>query len=330
MHCQRIVVTGGAGYVGSHFCKKAFLNGHKTFIIDNLITGNYDFVKWGDFYKLDIREESLLRNLLLKIKPNYLVHFAASAYVSESILKPLDYISNNIDGMRSVCKICSEMKIPIVFSSSCSVYGEPKNVPINESDPLNPLSPYGETKLFCEKILKWCSNVYGLRSVSLRYFNAAGADEDLEIGEKHDPETHIIPLAIRALGESGEILKIFGNDYKTFDGTAVRDFIHVTDLACAHLKAIEYLAEGGISNIFNLGSGNGTSIKSIISELEDISSQQVKLKYCERRDEDPSCLFADITKAKSILNWQPESSSLHNILTTAWKWHQKLNLHFSK
>lgn len=326
MHRKRIVVTGGAGYIGSHFCKKASLAGNKIFVIDNLVTGHKEYVRWGDFFEGDIRNEFLLRKLFSKIKPNFLVHFAASAYVSESIIKPLDYISNNIDGMRSICKVCSEMKIPIIFSSSCAVYGEVDNVPINELSNLNPISPYGETKLFCEKILKWCEDIYGLRWVSLRYFNASGADSDLEIGENHNPETHIIPLAIDALNDFGKTLKVFGNDYETKDGTAIRDFIHVSDLASAHLKAIEYLAKGEKSDVFNLGSGSGTSIRSIIDLLEIISNKKMKIVFCEKRKGDPSCLYADITKAKNYLNWEPEYSEIKNILLSAWNWHNQIKL----
>tara|TARA_Y100000589_G_scaffold28724_1_gene23891 strand:- start:17201 stop:18181 length:981 start_codon:yes stop_codon:yes gene_type:complete len=325
MDCYRIIVTGGAGYIGSHFCKRASSYGHKISVIDNLITGKKEFVRWGKLYFGDVRNEDFLREKFLEIKPDFIVHFAASAYVSESLLKPLEYISNNIDGMRSVCKVSSEFKIPIVFSSSCSVYGEVKKVPICELTELNPLSPYGETKLFCEKMLKWCEDVYGLRWVSLRYFNASGADSELEIGENHDPETHIIPLAIKALGKNGKVLKIYGSDFGTPDGTAVRDFIHVLDLAEAHLKAINYLSNGGSSDVFNLGSGRATSIKSIIGLLEKISSYKMKVEFCNRREGDPSCLYADISKAKKVLKWEPKLSDLRNILLTAWNWHQKIN-----
>ena len=322
MYSQRIVVTGGAGYIGSHFCKYAKSKGHILFTIDNLSTGFIDFVQWGDFINLDIRDTSKLREMLLKIKPHYLVHFAASAYVHESFSKPLDYISNNICGMESVTRVCSELLIPIIFSSSCSVYGEVKKLPIDENSILKPLSPYGETKLFCEKILNWASKVSKLQYVSLRYFNAAGADFDLQIGEKHNPETHIIPLVISSLG-GGKKLKIFGDNYNTEDGTAIRDYIHVIDLARAHLKAIEYLNKGGTSNIFNLGSGKGTSINKIINLIEEISKLKSNKVIIEKRDGDPSVLFADINKAQNILKWNPKYSNIEIILSSAWKWHNK-------
>tara|TARA_Y100000589_G_scaffold78237_1_gene71949 strand:+ start:698 stop:1675 length:978 start_codon:yes stop_codon:yes gene_type:complete len=324
MYSQRIIVTGGAGYIGSHFCKYAKSKGHKIYTIDNLSTGFIDFVLWGDFVNLDIRDTAKLREIILKIKPHYLVHFAASAYVHESFLKPLDYISNNITGMESITRVCSELSIPIIFSSSCSVYGEVKTLPISESSELMPLSPYGETKLFCEKILSWSSKVSKFKYVSLRYFNAAGADFDLKIGEKHNPETHIIPLVIRSLG-CGEKLKIFGNNYNTEDGTAIRDYIHVNDLARAHLKAIEYLNSGGNSDIFNLGSGNGTSIKEIINLLEKISDLKCNKVILDKRVGDPSVLFADINKAKNILNWEPKYSNIETILRSAWNWYKKNN-----
>ena len=195
MYSQRIVVTGGAGYIGSHFCKYAKSKGHQIITIDNLSTGYKEFVKWGDFFLIDVRESNKLYEIISKIKPNFLVHFAASAYVQESFINPLDYISNNIGGMESVTRICTELSIPIIFSSSCSVYGEVKSLPVDEESELIPLSPYGETKLLCEKVLKWCEKSSNLKYVSLRYFNAAGADFDKEIGENHNPET---PICIKS------------------------------------------------------------------------------------------------------------------------------------
>ena len=322
MHSQRIVVTGGAGYIGSHFCKYAKSKGHEIFTIDNLSTGYKEFVKWGDFFLIDVRDSSKLYEILSKIKPNFLVHFAASAYVQESFINPLDYISNNIGGMESVSRICTELSIPIIFSSSCSVYGEVKSLPINEECELLPLSPYGETKLFCEKILRWCSKSSKLKYVSLRYFNAAGADFDQEIGENHNPETHLIPLVINSLNK-GIKLKIYGDDYNTFDGTAVRDYIHVNDLARAHLKAIEYLSAEGNSDFFNLGSGFGTSIMNIVNTIESISGLKIKKEFCPKRIGDPSNLYADINKAKNILNWEPKYSKIDTILQSAWNWHKK-------
>ena len=323
MYSQRIVVTGGAGYVGSHFCKYAKNKGHEIFIIDNLSTGHEHFVKWGEFFKIDVRETEKINQIISKIKPNYVVHFAASAYVNESLAKPLDYIRNNIGGMESITRVCSNHLIPIIFSSSCSVYGEAKNLPINEGSDLKPVNPYGETKLLCEKILNWSEKAYKLKYVSLRYFNAAGADFELVIGEDHTPETHLIPLAIRSL-DKGPKLKIFGNDYNSFDGTAIRDYIHVNDLASAHLKAIEYLDNGGHSEVFNLGSGSGTSIMTIINRLESITNLKINKEICKKREGDPSKLYADITKAKNILNWEPKYSNIDEILNSALNWHKKL------
>ena len=321
MYSQRIVVTGGAGYIGSHFCKYAKTKGHQIFTIDNLSTGYEEFVKWGDFFLVDIRDSKKLSEILLQIKPNFLVHFAASAYVQESFINPLDYISNNIGGMESVTRICTQLSIPIIFSSSCSVYGEVKSLPVSEESELIPLSPYGETKLLCEKILQWCSRSTKLKYVSLRYFNAAGADFDKEIGENHNPETHLIPLVIKSINE-GIKLKIYGDNYDTNDGTAVRDYIHVNDLARAHLKAIEYLTSGGESNFFNLGSGHGTSIMNIVNKLESISGLKIKKEFCPKRIGDPSKLYADIKKAKNILKWEPKYSNIDTILQSAWNWHK--------
>ena len=325
MHRKKIVVTGGAGYIGSHFCKHAKMNGHEIYVIDNLTTGFKSFVKWGDFYNFDIRNKVKLDELLTHIKPNYLVHFAASAYVNESFINPLDYISNNIGGMESITRVCTNLSIPIIFSSSCSVYGEVSRLPVNETAQLGPLSPYGETKLLCEKILNWCKKVSNLKYVSLRYFNAAGADFDLEIGENHEPETHLIPLAIKSL--YGEYtLKIFGKDYDTKDGTALRDYIHVNDLASAHLKAIEYLNDGGESDVFNLGSGSGTSVMNIIHILEKTTGLKSKNIIYPKREGDPSKLFADIEKANKILKWNPKFSNIETIINSALNWYEETKI----
>jgi UDP-glucose 4-epimerase len=317
---KAILVTGGAGYIGSHTSKALYEKGYKPVVIDNLSQGREDFVKWGPFEKADLRDEKKLQEIVEIYHPIGVFHFAASIAVGESVQKPLDFYENNILGTLNLLKACVKNNIKnFVFSSSCAVYGEPQFSPFTEAHVINPKSPYAETKHVCEKMLEWCEKPYGMHFAMLRYFNASGADEGGFIGEQHYPETHLIPLAIQA-SIKGEPIKIFGDDYPTKDGTCVRDYIHVTDLADAHLKAFEYVCQKQESVTLNLGSGIGYTVKEVIDTVSKITSQDVPFEIVERREGDPSILLADISRARNTLNWEPKHSSLSNIVKTAYAW----------
>lgn len=325
---MKIVVTGGAGYIGSHTCKVLAQKKHTPIVIDNLVYGHEESVKWGPLYKEDILNTESLTQILVKEKPDAIIHFAAYAYVGESVTDPLKYYRNNVIGSLSLLNAMKQAGVnKLVFSSTCATYGIPTTVPIHEEHPQNPINPYGQTKLNVEKILIDFGFAYNLKSVALRYFNAAGADKDGEIGEEHDPETHLIPLAIQATLNPNKPLTVMGTDYSTKDGTCIRDYIHVTDLAEAHVLALEYLykAETNFS-YFNLGTGQGASVNDVISMVEKVSGKKVRCKHGERRPGDPPVLVADGEKAKSILGWNPKHSSLENIISTAFRWHQQRNL----
>lgn len=298
---KKILVTGGAGYIGSHACKLVAKSGYEPICFDNLSTGYRDFVRWGPLIEGDLRDTSSLKETFQKFKPAAVIHFAGSSLVGESVQDPLKYFDNNVNSTISLLNVMKDSGIRnIVFSSTCATYGADSSSPIDESFPQNPINPYGMSKLMIERILNNLSSTKEISHVSLRYFNAAGADKDNEIGESHDPETHLIPLAINsALG--GEELKIFGNDFPTKDGTAVRDYIHVEDLAAAHIKALEYLINGGKSDFINLGTGEGYSIKEILNILNDLGLNPHTINS-PRREGDPAVLVANAAKAKKVLN----------------------------
>jgi UDP-glucose 4-epimerase len=321
---KKILITGGAGYIGSHTAKELYLSGYIPYVLDNFSTGHDWAVKWGDSYNIDLSDKIKLLNILNEIKPEAVIHFAASSLVSESYNNPISYFNNNIIGTMNLLESMHELGIDkLIFSSSCSVYGIPNTIPISDDHPLNPISPYGESKSMIEKILRWYSDLNNLKYMSLRYFNAAGADPDNDIGEAHDPETHLIPLAINVALGIREYLNIYGVDYPTDDGTAVRDYIHVKDLALAHVSALDYLLKGGHSHSLNLGTGKGYSVNQIISEINKISKNKILSYNKERRLGDPSILIADNQKAIKILNWKPIYSDLHNIVKTAYEWQKK-------
>jgi UDP-glucose-4-epimerase GalE len=317
---NKIIVTGGAGYIGSHFCKAAFKAGYEIYIIDNLSTGFLSLVKWGKLYEVDVRNSTRINEIFKEVSPAYVVHFAASAYVSESCKDPLGYYGNNLVGLHSVLQGCIEVGAKIIFSSTCAVYGSPMHSPLTEDATLEPISPYGETKLACERLLYWCGEAYGLKWVSLRYFNAAGADLDLEIGELHNPETHLIPLILKKLGRNEGGVDIFGGDYPTRDGTAIRDYVHVSDLANAHLLAIQFIETGGDSRAFNLGTGAGVSVLEAINAAESVSGLSISYSILDRRHGDPAELFATAEAAKKLLGWQPKFYGIDKIIETAWHW----------
>ena len=320
---MKILVTGGAGYIGSHFVRFLLANGHDAVIFDNLSRGNKESVPENIPLEIvDIRNREEISAALKKYTNiDAVVHFAAFAYVGESVEEPELYYINNVLGSLNLIGAIKDAGIKkFVFSSTCSLYGNPLQVPISESEPVKPINPYAQTKRMIENILADFDNAYNLKYVALRYFNAAGADDSGNIGESHDPEPHLIPLVLQtALGKREKIF-IFGDDYKTPDGTCVRDYIHINDLADAHLKAIEYLNRENTSDIFNLGTGSGYSVKQIIDEAVKITGQQITTEIVERRAGDPAVLVADNKKAKDILGWVPKYD-LTKVIETAWNWH---------
>ena len=318
---QSILVTGGAGYVGSHACKALAKAGHRPVVYDNLSRGHRDAVRWGPLVEGALHDTAKLTAALRQHRIDAVMHFAALAYVGESMTDPEGYYRNNVGGTLALLAAMREADVSrIVFSSTCAVYGMPEEMPIRETTPKAPLNPYGETKLAIERALHWYAQAYGLRYTALRYFNAAGADPDGEIGEDHDPETHVIPRVLRAALGTGEPVEIYGTDYPTQDGSAIRDYIHVTDLADAHLRALDNLAAGGDSGALNLGTGSGCSVKAVIAAVERIGGRPVPRREAPRRPGDPAELVADPTLARQKLGWQPRHSDLDTIIKTALAW----------
>lgn len=319
-----ILVCGGAGYIGSHMVRTLVEKGLPVAVLDNLQSGHRAAVAPGArFIQGDVRDEADL-DKALGLGVTDVIHFAANSLVGESVENPLKYYDNNVHGMEVLLKALVRRKVGrIVFSSTAATYGEPKKIPIEETDPTCPTNPYGETKLAMEKMMKWVENAHGLRYVSLRYFNVAGAWPDGSLGEDHRPETHLIPLVLRVpLGQAPQI-NVFGDDYDTPDGTCLRDYVHVCDLAQAHLLALEHLQKGAGSGIFNLGSAQGFSVKEIIEAAERVTGRPIKRETKPRRAGDPARLVADSAKAKKILGWRPKYDSVEDIIATAWAWHQK-------
>lgn len=321
---HNVLVTGGAGYIGSHACKALAAAGHFPVTLDNLIYGHPWAVKWGKLIEGDLADTQLLRRVMRECQIDAVMHFAAFAYVGESMSAPSEYFHNNVVNTINLLDAMVDVGVSkIVFSSTCATYGMPQRVPIDETHPQHPVNPYGESKLFIERALKWYGKAYGIRSIALRYFNAAGADPDGEIGEDHEPETHLIPLVIQAaLGQRPDV-RIFGTNYATPDGTAVRDYIHVTDLASAHVKATELLHAGSESLYLNLGTGTGYSVREVIDAVERISGRPVRAIAEGRRAGDPPMLVAQPGLAAELLGWIPKHSDLDTIVTTALNWHQR-------
>jgi UDP-arabinose 4-epimerase len=318
---QSILVTGGAGYIGSHACKALACAGYVPVVYDNLSRGRRHAVRWGPSVEGDIEDRERLAATLRAHRIAAVMHFAAFAYVAESVADPALYYRNNLLGSLALLDAMRDAGVDrLVFSSSCVVYGIPDSVPIRETTPVQPVNPYGETKLAVERALPWYQQAYGLRFVTLRYFNAAGADRDGEIGNEHDPETRLIPLVLRAALGLGPPVEIFGNDYPTPDGTAIRDYIHVEDLASAHVRALQYLSEGGASATLNLGTGRGHSVREIVAAVERISERPVPRREAPRRPGDPPQLVADAGLAGERLGWRPTHSDLDTIVRTALAW----------
>ncbi len=321
---MNILVLGGAGYIGSHTAREIIKAGHNAIIADNLVTGYMSAVPaQAKFYKGDLRDFAFLDNLFSSEQIDAVIHFAAFSLVGESVIDPLKYYDNNLCGTKVLLDAMVKHGIDkIVFSSTAATYGEPENIPILESDRTCPTNPYGETKLAMEKMFKWTAAAHDLRYVSLRYFNACGADESGEIGEAHDPESHLIPLILQVPNGKREAISIYGNDYDTPDGTCIRDYIHVTDLAQAHILAVEYLANGGESDIFNLGNGVGYSVREVIETARQVTGHPIPAVEIPRRAGDPARLVASSEKARRVLGWNPVHDSLSEIIESAWKWHK--------
>lgn len=319
-----ILVLGGAGYIGSHTVYALIEKGVDVVVIDNLETGHIEAVhEKARFYKGDIRDRAFVDSVLDKEKIDAVIHFAANSLVGESMVNPLKYYDNNVNGTKVLLQSMVAHDLDkIVFSSTAATYGEPEKVPILETDRTEPTNTYGETKLAMEKMFKWTDRAHGLKYVSLRYFNACGAHVSGKIGEAHSPETHLIPLILQVPLGQREYISIFGDDYDTSDGTCIRDYIHVTDLAQAHILAVDYLMKGNESNIFNLGNGVGFTVKEVIDTARKVTGHEIPAKIAERRAGDPARLIASSDKARQVLLWKPEHADLEEIISTAWNWHK--------
>lgn len=320
---KTVFVTGGAGYVGSHSAKAFAQAGWRVVTYDNLSRGHRDLVKWGELIEGDILDTDALTAALQQVQPDAVAHFAAFAYVSESMAQPDKYYRNNVAGTISLldAMVANDVK-QMVFSSSCATYGV-HNELITEETPQRPINPYGETKLICERMIRDYSAAFGIRAAMLRYFNAGGCDPDGETGERHDPEPHVIPLAIKGAMDGKFTFNILGGDYDTPDGTPVRDYVHVSDLADAHWRALDYLSKGGASDVFNLGTGRGYSVMELADAVSRVAGKTVPRVIAERRPGDPPSLVASADKAARVLGWTPERSDLDTILQTAWDWFQR-------
>jgi UDP-arabinose 4-epimerase len=319
---RSILVTGGAGYIGAHACKALAQCGYEPVAFDNLACGHQDSVRWGPFEQGDIGDRKRLDEVIARYRPEAVMHFAAFAYVGESVTNPGKYYGNNVSGTLTLLEAIRDHSIGrVVFSSSCATYGVPEQVPIGEDCPQHPINPYGRSKLMAEQMLRDFGTAHGIRSISLRYFNAAGADPDGEVGELHEPETHLIPLALGAAAGTAPPLSIYGDDYPTPDGTCVRDYIHVTDLADAHVIGLERLLEGGGSDVYNLGAGRGTSVREVLGTVARVTGREVPHSVAPRRPGDPPVLVSDTRKVATELGWKPRLSDVETIIATAWEWH---------
>jgi UDP-glucose-4-epimerase GalE len=326
-----VLVTGGAGFIGSHTCKVLAARGQTPVTFDNLSRGHADFVQWGPLIRGDILNVDQVNTAFERYRPKSIMHFAALAYVGESVSQPLAYYKSNVAGLINVLDAMVRNGVhTIVFSSSCATYGVPDSLPITEDSPQQPISPYGRSKLMCEQILKDVAAAHGLRFALLRYFNACGADLDGELSERHDPETHLIPVAVDAATGRGPLLQILGTDYPTSDGTCERDFIHVSDLAAAHVKALHHLDNGTTSLALNLGSGRAHSILEVVSAVERVTGRSGPVVNSPRRPGDPPTLVADASQAERILNFKPRYSDLDTIIRTTWQSRSERTLPFAQ
>lgn len=321
-----ILIVGGAGYIGSHVNKVLNEKGYETIILDNLSYGHEESVKWGTLCKCDLANINEVDDIFTKYDINAVMHFSSFIDVGESVRNPEKYYNNNVVNTMNLLNVMLKHDVKkFIFSSTCATYGIPQKIPLTENHPQNPINPYGWTKLMVERILKDYDTAYGLKSVILRYFNASGADESGIIGEWHNPETHLIPLILDAAMGKREDIKIFGTDYDTPDGTCIRDYIHVTDLADAHILSLEYLNKNNQSNQFNLGNGQGFSVREVIESVKRVTGRNFNVTQTQRREGDPAILIGSSKKAKDTLGWDPQYVNIDKIIETAWNWHQKLN-----
>jgi UDP-glucose-4-epimerase GalE len=320
---RNILVVGGAGYIGSFMCKYLSMNGYRPVVLDNLIFGHRQAVRWGDLFAGDMEDRNLLKHIFTTCRISAVMHFAAFAYVGESVQYPGEYYRNNVANTLTLLESMVEHGIDkFIFSSSCATYGKPAEMPITEETPQEPINPYGKSKLMVERILEDFRDAYGLQSVSLRYFNAAGADPDGEVGEDHNPETHLIPLVLAvALGQRNAI-EIFGNDYDTQDGSCIRDYIHIADLAHAHLLALERLLANAPGGVYNLGNGQGYSVMEVVEKARAITGEKIPVQWGRRRAGDPAVLVGSAERAIRELGWRQQYPDLSSILHTAWNWHK--------
>lgn len=320
---KTILVLGGAGYIGSHTVYELIDGGYDVAVADNFETGFIEAVHpKARFYKGDIRDKSFMDSVFDAEKIDAVIHFAANSQVGESMIKPLKYYENNMGGTRTMLQSMVEHGVKyIVFSSTAAIYGEPERVPIMESDPTHPTNCYGETKLSMERMFHWTSVAHDIHFVALRYFNACGAHPNGNIGEAHDPETHLIPIVLQVPNGQRKTVNIFGDDYGTRDGTCVRDYIHVCDLASAHVLAAEYLMNGGKNDVFNLGNGVGFTVREIVDAAEKVVGKPIACEIASRRAGDPAQLVASSEKAKTVLGWKPKYDDIDTIISTAWRWH---------
>ena len=325
MNNETILVTGGAGYIGSHAVLALKRAGYEVVVLDNLVYGHRDLVEKLQVNLIvgDTSDRTLLDHLFANHNISAVMHFAAYAYVGESVTDPSKYYRNNVIGTLTLLDAMMAASIKkFVFSSTCATYGIPKTVPIPEDHPQNPINPYGASKLMVERMLSDFDTAYDFKSVCFRYFNAAGADPNGLLGEDHNPETHLIPLVLQTALGKRESVSIFGTDYDTSDGTCIRDYIHVTDLANAHVLGLEYLLQGKDSTVFNLGNGNGFSVQEVIETAKEVTGKEIKVQKCDRRPGDPPILVGSSDKARTIIGWHPQYGDLKDILSHAWKWHQ--------
>ena len=321
---MRVLVTGGAGYIGSHMVKLLVESGAQVTVVDDLSTGHADAVRGRDFVRGDVADVTFTKNLLEQKQIEAVVHFAACSLVGESVADPLKYYRRNVGGTAGLVEAMRQAKVTrLVFSSTAAVYGDPVRTPIDEAHPTQPVNPYGSSKLAIERMLAECSSAYGIGAVVLRYFNAAGADPSGELGERHDPETHLIPLVLQAASGRRPSISVFGNDWPTRDGSCVRDYIHVSDLCVAHQLALDWLAAGGRYECFNLGNGEGATVLEVIEAARGVTGRTIKMLQAQRRAGDPPSLVADASKARRVLGWQPARADIEGIVRDAWNYEQR-------
>ncbi|MCO6542269.1 MAG: UDP-glucose 4-epimerase GalE [Lactobacillus sp.] len=322
---ETIMVAGGAGYIGSHMVHQLITDGYDVVIVDNLSTGHRKAVNpQARFYEGDTRDGQFLDEVFTKENITAVIHMDAFSIVPESVQNPLKYFDNNVIGMIKLFEAMQAHAIKyLVFSSTAATFGQPEQSPVGDNSPQKPINPYGESKLMMEQMMKWVDQAYGIKSVALRYFNAAGALADGSIGEDHQPETHLIPIILRAAMGEQDKLKIYGNDYQTPDGTNVRDYVHIIDLAQAHILALKYLQAGNPSDAFNLGSSHGFSVQEILQAARTVTNKEIHAEFAPRRGGDPDILVADSSRAKKVLGWKPQYDNIHDIIQTAWTWKQK-------